>query len=666
MQIAFPGRILTDKQQGVVDLVNQMLVEESGDQGMRRLAVYLLELSDVASQQEIAAAVGYSSDRTIRHIRDHITRQGLSGLVGDKPGRPGVTTLPKVERAVIGEILSVVIEEHRLPEDGQLAGRINRRLAQTGYEGETVTETMIRTVRLRWQIKRPSTRQFLGSSPEQETEASSAETISLGYTRWGGAFVILGLLIRDAWLKYARLLSIVPNYAVTAEQLLLTAIFSTICGINRAFHLDDVRDTGFALLTGRSRPLSHGTFQHLIHTLSLRNVVRFYRATSQQQVDKVEEGDFRVSMDGHTVARFTKIVDLPKGRIGSTARIEKADNLITAFELDLRTFLALRIRRGAKQLHKVVLSMAREILKLRQGKMGWLRLFLDRGAFYGFLFRALKRMPGVHFYTPAVRYPNFVEEWEQLQDKDFQPQPFVFDRDEDLPPKEQMSFRLADRTMEINVWKDKKQLDTVTLRAVILFNPVGETSSERWFVLLTDDEETPACELANEYGDHWEHESAHRTGKHDLSYDILPPSYTLETHHEDDGKLLRKVKLNMKNTFMIAWLRCLTFNLMTAFGNTLGGKYAKIYSGTLLRKFIHRPAKLLLVGDELHLVLDPFTEQEDLYPLLEKLNEERIPVPWLNGMVLQFFIDENQPLHPLTTPEKRKRFFEKGKPKCPS
>jgi len=116
----------------------------------------------------------------------------------------------------------------------------------------------------------------------------------------------------------------------------------------------------------------------------------------------------------------------------------------------------------------------------------------------------------------------------------------------------------------------------------------------------------------------------------------------------------------------MAWLRCLTFNLMTALGRALGGKYAKMRIGTLLRKFIRRPAQLLVVGDELQVIFDPFRDQEDLRPLLKKLNEQRIVVPWLNGLVLQFFIDEKQDLYPLTSPEKRKWFLKKGKPKCPA
>ena len=203
----------------------------------------------------------------------------------------------------------------------------------------------------------------------------------------------------------------------------------------------------------------------------------------------------------------------------------------------------------------------------------------------------------------------------------------------------------------------------MTLREIVLFNPQGKTTAKRWLAFLTNDEDTSAADVANEYGDHWGHEMAHRGGKHELCYDILPPSYDLETHRNEDGELVRESKLNIKNCFLMSWLRCLTFNLMTLFGKALDGKYAKMRVGTLLRKFIHRPAQLFVLEGKLCVVFDPFRDQEVLRPLLNELNEERIAVPWLNGLVLQFAIDEEQDLHPLTRPKKRKWFLHKKKPK---
>jgi hypothetical protein len=51
----------------------------------------------------------------------------------------------------------------------------------------------------------------------------------------------------------------------------------------------------------------------------------------------------------------------------------------------------------------------------------------------------------------------------------------------------------------------------------------------------------------------------------------------------------------------------------------------------------------------------PFPDQDQLQPLLDKLNAKRTALPWLNRLVVQFRISPEEPLHPLTEPEKRKR-----------
>jgi len=62
---------------------------------------------------------------------------------------------------------------------------------------------------------------------------------------------------------------------------------------------------------------------------------------------------------------------------------------------------------------------------------------------------------------------------------------------------------------------------------------------------------------------------------------------------------------------------------MSLFAQKLKGEYATMWAGTLLRKFIRRPATLYLVGNELHVVFDPFPDQEALRPLLDRLNAKR-------------------------------------------
>jgi len=82
----------------------------------------------------------------------------------------------------------------------------------------------------------------------------------------GGAFILAILLIETGWLKAAHLLPMAAGYAVSATQWLLTAIFAVFYGVRRAFHLDKVRDVGFALVTGR--PLRNDVLVYDIYALS--------------------------------------------------------------------------------------------------------------------------------------------------------------------------------------------------------------------------------------------------------------------------------------------------------------------------------------------------------------------------------------------------------------
>jgi hypothetical protein len=109
-----------------------------------------------------------------------------------------------------------------------------------------------------------------------------------------------------------------------------------------------------------------------------------------------------------------------------------------------------------------------------------------------------------------------------------------------------------------------------------------------------------------------------------------------------------------------AWLHCLIFNLMTRFAQALGGDYTQLWAGTLLRKFIHRPATLYVIGKELHVVFDPFPGQDELQPLLDKLNDKHVALPWLNHLSVQLSIAQGVPLYPLTESEKRNRLFGDG------
>lgn len=655
---------LPTERQAIVDALNKFLAllpEDEDPNPALRLVMEILETAGVAPQAVLAKAVGFVQTRSVRLYKERLRETGLAGLFDQPiPGRPAITTHTPVEKALFQVILSAVIKEHVLPDDPVLAQRVNQILAEDrSPEAGSVTGSMVETIRLRWSIQRPTIVQWLQAAPPAATPAG--DTVRLGQTHVGGAFILAILLAEAGWLKLAHLLPMAPKYAVTAVQWLLTAIFAVIFDLGRAFHLDDVRDIGFALVTGRPRPLSHGTFQHLLWAIPAQAAQAFYQASAKEQVQDLGAGTRRISLDGHNLPRYTSLVDLVKGKIGNTGRILKAEELVLAYDLDAHLWLALRTYQGTKKLSKGLPEIVSELLLHRGPLAGLLRLFFDKGGYHGGIFRTLAASTQVHFYTPAVRYPENVAQWEGLPETAFEREPFVLDKHAHLPAEKRPVYRLADTEMTINVWEGQKVVDTVTLRAIVLHDPKGQKPAERWpVVILTDDREIDAHVLPNEFGDHWGQEFAHRIGKHDLCLDILPPGYVLTSERDDQGELQREVKYDQTAFFLSAWLRCLVFNLMTRFAQAMGGGYTKMWAGTLLRKFIRRPATLYLVGKELHVVFDPFPGQDDLQPLLDQLNAKRTPIPWLNNLMVQFRIAQDEPLHPLTKPEKRNRLFGDG------
>jgi len=108
------------------------------------------------------------------------------------------------------------------------------------------------------------------------------------------------------------------------------------------------------------------------------------------------------------VARPERVI-LFGSRAKGTARNESVYDFLVVVrdirnerEVSRRIYRAFLDRRVEAAVDVVVvnaetLEQHRELLRLWKGEKGVLRLFLDRGAFHGLLFQALKALPRVHF-----------------------------------------------------------------------------------------------------------------------------------------------------------------------------------------------------------------------------------------------------------------------------
>ena len=106
----------------------------------------------------------------------------------------------------------------------------------------------------------------------------------------------------------------------------------------------------------------------------------------------------------------------------------------------------------------------------------------------------------------------------------------------------------------------------------------------------------------------------------------------------------------------MAWVKQLGYNLVKDFGAALGGEYAKMKVGTLVRKFIARPGVLRLKGRELWVTLEPFVGHRILVPWLERINTQRYTIPWLDNLVLRVDV-AREPLGHATPPTRIRRLI---------
>jgi len=232
----------------------------------------------------------------------------------------------------------------------------------------------------------------------------------------------------------------------------------------------------------------------------------------------------------------------------------------------------------------------------------------------------LDSIPGVTYLTRAKSYAQSVRQWEAIPSENYD---FYFRQRRGFPPK---------RFLITETWTSIRGKEE-PIRTIVLRDPTAESPKKRFTCFFTNDHETPMAELADEYPTHWRQENGYRVMAHDLALDALPKGY----HRREDGT----IELDSTQVKLIAWLKGRAFNLAGDLGRALGGRWANATAGTLMRKFILRRATLYSVGDQLHVVLDPFPECRTLQPLLEEINREQLTIPQLDGLVLHVSIGEH-------------------------
>ena len=145
----------------------------------------------------------------------------------------------------------------------------------------------------------------------------------------------------------------------------LASVFMLILGVERVFHLDEMDDPGFALLTGNRRrcPSRHVVGAWRKH-LVWNEVDRFCHRTSPW--DLLHDQESLLSFDEHAIPRWTKKFSIPKGYITTRNKYMRCEKLYCGYDLRHRRFVTIKATPGKVELRDVSSLLTRRMLRFGQ------------------------------------------------------------------------------------------------------------------------------------------------------------------------------------------------------------------------------------------------------------------------------------------------------------
>jgi hypothetical protein len=449
----------------------------------------------------------------------------------------------------------------------------------------------------------------------------------LAPTHYAGAFLLLPTALN--WLHIAAGCFADPYDSLCRG--LLTSVFAPVIGLQRIFHLDQMADLGFAVLTGgRSCPARHfvgGWRRHL----PWYEVDAFCRRTCPW--DWVRGDDALVSFDEHTIPRWTRKYAIRKGYVTIRNKYMRCEKLFFGYHVELERYLCVQATPGHVELRDLAIPLCRRVLGAGQPRH--LHALFDAGAGKSDAdVRALLQLaaaePSLTVTLRACRYPHRVRGWKQLPSGLFvayeEPGPWV-----GAPAKE---IRLAETH---TVLRDDQPEDAV--RTIICREIVPGPKKDRWHPLYTSSAAEPLAVL-EDFRQRQHHEQAYRIGVHDEFLNAVPCGY------DKDSPDRQRPRFHRGPLQMIGWLLALVYNALADLGVQLPERYHRAHVETLRRTFLNRPGKMYLTPAALIVCLDPFRGQQDLIPLIDEANAEQCRIPWLENRRLILSLTPDTPAQP--------------------
>jgi hypothetical protein len=407
---------------------------------------------------------------------------------------------------------------------------------------------------------------------------------------------------------------------------LLTSVFAPVVGLERIFHLDQMRDLGFAVLTGGrvcpTRQLVGGWRRHL----PWYEVDAFCRRTAAWEWVRGENAV--ISFDEHSIPRWTRKFAIPKGYVTIRNKHMRCEKLYYGYDVELERFLCIQATPGNVELRDVAIPLIQRVLKAGQPEQ--LHALLDAGAGKAdvdvrALYALAERTPNLTVTLRACRYPHRMRQWQQLPSDVFvaYEEPGVCVA---APPKE---IRLAETSTTLKGESPDDAVRTIVCREV-----VPGPKKDRWHPLYTTGDAEP-IDVLGAFRQRQHHEQGYRVAVHDEFMNATPCGY------DKDSPDRHRPGFQRGPLQMIGWLLALLYNAIGDLGVQLPERYHRAHVDTLRRTFLNQPGQLYWTPTALIVYLDPFPEQQALQPLIDDLNTQQCRLPWLEDRRLVISLTPN-------------------------
>jgi hypothetical protein len=398
--------------------------------------------------------------------------------------------------------------------------------------------------------------------------------------------------------------------AEKARRLVLSLFFRAVLGIERIFHFETLDDVWFALLTGGHEVLSRTCLGGLVRAVTTRAAQAFTCIT--ERLGALRDQIVTLSLDEHAIARFTRKFRIPKGFHTIRNKWMRIEKVVFLHWPVQRRFLRLVVTRGKAALADLALAFLRAVRARTHPRQ--IRLILDAAAAKDHAsLRRFDRCRKTVFLLRAPRRPAYLKAWKRLPRETF--------------------LRVDEPGRYVGAKPKRIEVTETTTPIAGIARPVrtvvvrehAKRGKDRWHALfILHDDTTAPLALVHEFRTRQHHEQAYRIGVHDMALDTVPSGYPKSGSPDRPG--FRQGPL-----LLCGWVDALACNALLEFGAALPAAFHRAHPRTLRRWALVRDAELLVTPSHLLVVLESVHHRTWLRPLMQKLNEANVSLPWFGG-----------------------------------